>query len=429
VLSAATTKLIETIRYHVVAMPWSTDRYHAHFASLIRRLQSDGRYRVFAELERLCGEFPYAMLHMPQGKKLVTVWCSNDYLGLGQHPQIRVAMHDAIDRWGAGAGGTRNISGTSQIHVQLEQALAAWHGKEASLLFNSGYMANETSLATLIKLLPGVIVFSDAKNHASMIAGMTRYKIEKRVFAHNDLHDLEMLLAAAPADAPKIIALESVYSMDGTVADLPAVATLAQRYGALTYLDEVHAVGMYGASGAGIAERDGIADQFDIIEGTFGKAFGLIGGYVAGQSAIIDAIRSHAPGFIFTTALPPAIAAGALAALDVIKDAHDLRRQQQRQARYLRDELTAAGLPVLPTQSHIVPLKIGGAKCCKGVADWLLAEASIYVQPINYPTVPVGEERLRLTATPYHTDAMIDLLVSALDRLWEQQHLPRAKAA
>jgi 5-aminolevulinate synthase len=410
-------------------MSWNTERYHNHFAAAVGVLRTDGRYRTFAQLERRCGEFPFADMHTEHGKKRVTVWCSNDYLGMGQHPAVRAAMHDAIEHWGAGAGGTRNISGTNVIHSQLEDALAAWHGKEAGLLFGSGYSSNEASLGALIKLLPNVIVFSDEKNHASMIAGITRGKCEKHIFAHNDLLDLENKLRAAAPDAPKIIACESVYSMDGTIAPLAAIADLAKRYGALTYLDEVHAVGMYGAHGAGIAEREGVADQFDIIEGTFGKAFGLMGGYIAGEKNIIDAIRSHAPGFIFTTALPPAIAAGALASLTVLKTAHDLRARQQRQVALLKQKLFDAGLPLLQTPSHIVPLLIGGAHCCRGVSDWLLQHADIYVQPINYPTVPVGHERLRLTPTPFHSDAMIDVLVNALDYLWEQQHLPRAIAA
>jgi 5-aminolevulinate synthase len=411
-------------------MRWTAETYQAHFAAGIDRLKEDGRYRTFATLERLKGEFPHALMHEPNGAtKKVVVWCSNDYLGLGQHPDIIAAMREALGKWGAGSGGTRNISGTSWVHVELEKALAQWHGKEAALLFNSGYTANEGALGALVKLLPGCIVFSDAKNHASMIAGITRHRPEKFVFAHNDLTDLEAKLAAADAALPKLIACESVYSMDGTIAPLREIATLAKKYGALTYLDEVHAVGLYGPSGAGIAERDGMAGGFDVIEGTFGKAFGVAGGYVAGSTALIDAIRSHAPGFIFSTSLPPAIAAGALASLGIIRGAHDLRARQQRQARQLREKLVAAGLPVLPSASHIVPLMIGGARCCKAVADWLYEHAAIYVQPINFPTVAVGEERLRLTPSPLHSDAMIDDLVAALDHLWTQQHLPRRMAA
>jgi 5-aminolevulinate synthase len=409
-------------------MPWTPEQYATHFAADIADLRKDGRYRTFAVLERICGEFPYAMMHTPDGARKVTVWCSNDYLGLGQHPAILQAMNDALAKWGAGSGGTRNIGGTTWIHTELEKELAAWHGKEAALLFSSGYNSNEATLSTLIKLLPGCIVFSDVKNHASMIAGMKGHRA-KHIFKHNDLVDLEAKLAAADPDTPKLIACESVYSMDGTIAPLHEIAALARRYGAMTYLDEVHAVGLYGSNGAGIADRDGAQDGFDIIEGTFGKAFGVAGGYIAGSRTLVDAIRSHAPGFIFTTSLPPVLAAGALASLGVLKTAHDLRARQQRQARRLREKLGAAGLPLLPSNSHIVPLLIGGAHCCKGVSDWLLENASIYVQPINYPTVAVGEERLRLTPSPLHTDAMIDEFVSALDYLWTQQHLPRQMVA
>jgi len=410
-------------------MPWTPATYENHFAETVDALKKDGRYRTFAVLERLRGEFPYALMHTENGVKRVTVWCSNDYLGMGQHPDVLQAMHGALDQWGAGSGGTRNIGGTAFIHAQLEKELAAWHRKESALLFTSGYVANEAALSAIIKLLPGCIVFSDAKNHASMIAGMVRHKTEKYIFAHNDLADLENKLSSADPDAPKIIAVESVYSMDGTIAPLKEIAALAKKYGALTYLDEVHAVGLYGPSGAGVAERDGVLEEFDIIEGTFGKSFGVAGGYVAGSTILIDAIRSHAPGFIFTTSLPPVLAAGALASLQVLKTAHDLRARQQRQVGRLREGLRSAGLPLLPSESHIVPLMIGGARCCKGVADWLFAQADIYVQPINFPTVPVGEERLRLTATPYHTDAMVDDLVNALDYLWQQQHLPRREVA
>ncbi len=409
-------------------MNWDKLSYLKHFTDRLNDLRADGRYRTFATLERLSGEFPFALMHTLNGIEKVTVWCSNDYLGMGQHPDIACAMQDAITAWGAGSGGTRNISGTCLVHVQLEQELAAWHHKDSALLFNSGYVANDATLSTLIKMLPGCHVFSDAKNHASMIAGIARGgAAKKEIFAHNDLADLERRLAAAPADVPKLIACESVYSMDGTIAPLEAIADLAEKYGAMTYLDEVHAVGLYGPHGAGVAERDSVLERFDIIEGTFGKAFGVAGGYIAGDLDVIDAIRSHASGFIFSTSLPPALAAGALASLRLLREAHDLRARQQKQVRTLKQRLTAAGLPVLPTESHIVPLLIGGAKCCKGVADWLFENARIYVQPINYPTVAVGEERLRLTPSPYHTDAMIDELVDALDFLWQQQHLPRAR--
>lgn len=409
-------------------MAWSSDDYRQHFEQDLETLKRDGRYRTFATLERLCGEFPHALMHDPRGVRKVVVWCSNDYLGLGQHPAVLQAMQEAAFKWGAGSGGTRNIGGTTYIHTQLENALAEWHGKEAAHIFSSAYVANNAALATLIRYLPGCIVFSDEKNHASMIMGITRHKPEKHIFRHNDLNDLEAKLKAADPAAPKLLAIESVYSMEGTIAPLREMAALAKKYGALTYLDEVHAVGLYGPTGAGVAERDGVMDQFDLINATFGKAFGVSGGYVAGSKPIIDAIRSHAPDFIFTTSMPPMLAAGAMASLNVLKTAHDLRARQQRQAQRLRDRLTEAQLPVMPSQSHIVPLLVGGAHCCKGVSEWLYEKANIYVQPINFPTVPVGMERLRLTPTPLHTDAMIDTLVDHLDYLWQQQHLPRQNA-
>lgn len=411
-------------------MTWNSEAYTQHFGAHIAQLREDGRYRTFAVLERIQGEFPYALLHNLDGTaKKVTVWCSNDYLGMGQHPKVLDAMKQAIDNWGAGSGGTRNISGTALIHTQLENELADWHQKESALLFTSGYTANEGALGALIQLLPGCIVFSDAKNHASMIAGITKHRPHKYIYAHNDIEDLEQKLAAADPAAPKLIACESVYSMDGTVGNLAAIAALGKKYGALTYLDEVHAVGLYGPNGAGIAERDGVLDGFDIIEGNFGKSFGVMGGYIAGSHVLVDAIRSHAAGFIFTTSLPPAIAAGALASLNVLREAHDLRARQQRQARRLKEQLAKTGLPYLHTDTHIVPLMVGGAHCCKGISDWLLAEADIYAQPINFPTVPVGQERLRLTPTPFHSDKMIDALVSSLDLLWTQMHLPRQLVA
>jgi 5-aminolevulinate synthase len=411
-------------------MKWASDAYQAHFAADIAQLKLDGRYRTFAVIERVRGQFPTAIMHGANGTtKSVTVWCSNDYLGMGQHPAVIDAMHSALNNWGAGSGGTRNISGNTLVHTQLESELATWHHKEAALLFSSGYVSNEAALGTLIHMLPGCIVFSDAKNHASMIAGISKHRPDKRIFAHNDLADLERLLAEASPEAPKLIACESVYSMDGTIAPLRQIGELARKYGALTYLDEVHAVGLYGDHGAGVSERDDVTDYFDIIEGTFGKAFGVAGGYITGSRILVDAIRSHAPGFIFTTSIPPVLAAGALASLNILKTAGDLRALQQKQAQYLRQQLHAADLPLLETRSHIVPLLVGGAKCCKAVADWLFDEANIYVQPINYPTVPVGQERLRLTPSPLHTDEMIDALVDALDHLWRQHRLPRQMAA
>jgi 5-aminolevulinate synthase len=404
---------------------WTPDRYREHFEKDLAALKQDGRYRTFAVLERLCGEFPYALMHDGKRAKKVVVWCSNDYLGMGQNPDVIKAMQDAAAKWGAGSGGTRNIGGNTLIHTKLERALADWHGKEAAHIFSSAYVANNAALATLVRYLPGCIVFSDEKNHASMIMGIKRHNPEKHIFKHNDLADLEQKLAATDPDKPKLIACESVYSMEGTIAPLREIVALAKKYGALTYLDEVHAVGLYGPTGAGVAERDGVADQYDLINATFGKAFGLSGGYVAGSSVLIDAIRSHAPDFIFTTSMPPMLAAGVLASLGILKTAHDLRARQQRQAKRLREKLTKAGLPLMPSDSHIVPLLIGGAHCCKGVAHWLYEKANIYVQPINFPTVPVGQERLRLTPSPLHTDEMVDELVDHLDYLWQEQHLPR----
>lgn len=408
---------------------WTRERYQQNLQQQLDQLKQEGRYRTFAELERIADEFPYTIIHNAGQSRRVVSWCSNDYLGLGQHPLVRQAMAETIAAQGTGAGGTRNIGGTNKLHVQLEQEMAQWHQKEAALLFSSGYISNDATLSTLAKLFPGLIILSDAKNHASMIEGMRRNQTQKIIYAHNDMADLEAKLSALAADAPKLVAFESVYSMDGTIAPITETVAIAQRYGAMTYLDEVHAVGMYGDTGAGIAQRDGIAAEIDIIEGTFGKAFGLMGGYIAGSHVLVDAIRSFAPGFIFTTALPPFIASGALASLSVIRTATDLRLRQQRQAALLKRRLQRAGLPVLPSPSHIVPLKIGNAACCKAVADCLRDEADIYVQPINFPTVPKGQERLRLTPTPYHTDAMIDDLVGALDQLWERHRLPRQQAA
>lgn len=410
-------------------MVWSLKDYEKHFSDDIELLKNDGRYRTFAVLERQRGQFPQALAHGKNGVKEVTIWCSNDYLGMGQNPLVIKEMKDALDKWGTGSGGTRNISGTTHVLTSLEKDVAAWHQKEAALVFSSAYVANEAALSTLIRYLPGCVVFSDEKNHASMIMGITRYKPEKRIFAHNDLADLEKQLAETDPSLPKIVAIESVYSMEGTIAPLKEIAALARRYGALTYLDEVHGVGLYGSSGAGVAERDGVLDGYDIINATFGKAIGVSGGYVAGSKTLIDSIRSHAPGFIFTTSMSPVIAAGIRTSIEIIKNAHDLRARQQRQASRLRDKLRGAGLPLISSQSHIVPLLIGGAHCCKSVADYLFDEANIYVQPINFPTVPVGQERLRLTPSPLHTDAMVDKLVAVLDDLWHQQHLPRQMLA
>lgn len=395
--------------------------YQAAFDSAVRRVKAEGRYRVFANLMRKKGEFPNARWRTPEGDvRDVTVWCSNDYLGMGQIPCVVESMKAAIDDVGSGAGGTRNISGTTHYHVELEHSLADLHRKDAALLFTSGYIANEATLATLGKILPGLIIYSDELNHASMIEGVKGARCEKHVWRHNDVEHLEELLKAAPIDAPKVIAFESVYSMDGDIGPIEEVCDLAKKYNALTYLDEVHAVGLYGLRGAGIAERDGLMHRVDIIEGTLGKAFGVMGGYIAADGAIIDAIRSMAPGFIFTTALPPSLAAGARASVEYLKSSNHLREKHQERAATLKQRLADAGYPVMPSVTHIVPVKVGDPVLCKRITDRLLEDHGIYVQPINYPTVPRGTERLRLTPTPLHTDAMFDHLISALDQVWEE---------
>jgi 5-aminolevulinate synthase len=399
--------------------------YQAAFRDAVEKVKSEGRYRVFADLKRIRGRFPRALWTGPGGEREVTVWCSNDYLGQGQNPVVLNAMHEAIDQVGSGSGGTRNISGTNHHHVELEAELADLHGKEAALLFTSGYVSNEATLETLQKILPGLIIFSDELNHASMIAGIRHGGGPRRIFRHNDLEHLEQLLAQAPADAAKLVAFESVYSMDGDIADIGATAALAKRYGALTYLDEVHAVGLYGARGGGVSERDGVADQIDIIEGTLGKAFGVMGGYIAADAVLIDAIRSHANGFIFTTSLPPALTAGAVASIRWLKGNPMIRIRHQERAATLKRRLLAAGLPVMPSVSHIVPVLVGDPVHCKLISDRLLTDHGVYVQPINYPTVPRGTERLRFTPTPFHTDAMMDDLVRAMEALWAHCNIKR----
>lgn len=400
--------------------------YKAAIRDSVERVKSEGRYRVFADLKRHRGNFPYATWTMPTGEASdVIVWCSNDYLGQGQNPVILDAMHRAIDEAGSGSGGTRNISGTTHYHVELEAELADLHGKEAALLFTSGYVSNEATLATLQKILPGLIIFSDELNHASMIAGIRNGGGPRKIFRHNDLAHLEQLLSAAPADAPKLVAFESVYSMDGDIADLAATAALAKKYNAMTYLDEVHAVGLYGKRGGGVSERDGVADQIDIIEGTLGKAFGVMGGYITADSDLVDAIRSYAPGFIFTTSLPPVLTAGAIASIRWLKEHDEVRAAHQERARVLKARMASAGLPVMPSVSHIVPVLVGNPVHCKLISDMLLADHGIYVQPINYPTVPKGTERLRFTPTPFHTDAMMDDLVAALESLWARCNIKR----
>jgi len=404
--------------------------YKSAFQNSVDQVRSEGRYRVFADLKRVRGQFPLARRRRADGTQQdVVVWCSNDYLGMGQHPAVVEAMKNAIDLSGAGAGGTRNISGTTRSAVDLEAELASWHQKEAALLFTSGYVANEATLSTLQKILPGLIIFSDALNHASMIAGIRNGGGERHIFRHNDLEHLEELLAAAPVNAPKLIAFESVYSMDGDIADLAGTIALAKKYGALTYLDEVHAVGLYGATGAGVAERDGVLDGIDIVECTLGKAIGVMGGYIAADAVIVDAVRSWASGFIFTTSLPPALTAGALASVRHLKAHPELRDAHQERAATLKRRLSEAGIPVLPSVSHIVPVHVGNPVHCKLISDMLLEEHGIYVQPINYPTVPKGTERLRFTPSPDHDDAMIDKLVDAMDKLWSHCNVARRPVA
>ena len=400
--------------------------YERFFSESIAELKAEGRYRVFADLERQAGRFPEALSRGAAGDAEVTVWCSNDYLGMGQHPVVRDAMKEAIDRAGAGAGGTRNISGTSHYHVLLEEELADLHGKEAALLFTSGYVANEAALSTLGARLPGCVLFSDSRNHASMIAGIRQGGAEKQIFAHNDLGDLERRLAAVDPRRPKIVAFESVYSMDGDIAPIAGICDLAREHGAMTYLDEVHAVGMYGPRGAGIAARDGVLDRIDLVQGTLAKAYGVVGGYVAGSAALIDFVRSHAPGFIFTSAPPPAIAAGALASVRHLKASDAERARHQERAAALKRVLAEAGLPATPTESHIVPVIVGDPVLCKQVTDELMARHRIYIQPINYPTVPRGTERLRVTPTPQHGDDDMARLAAALRETWSRLAIPAA---
>jgi 5-aminolevulinate synthase len=392
--------------------------YENQFRRHLESLHQEGRYRVFADLKRRCGAYPVADHFTETGTRDVTVWCSNDYLGMSQHPAVREAMHEAIDQVGAGSGGTRNISGTTHYHVELEGELADLHNKEAALLFTSAYIANDATLSTLTRLIPGLQIFSDEKNHASMIEGIRHGGGPKHIFRHNDLEHLEELLQSVPLDAPKLIAFESVYSMDGHIAPIGTVCDLADKYNALTYLDEVHAVGLYGPSGGGIAELEGVMDRIDVINGTLAKGFGVMGGYIAASKACCDAIRSYAPGFIFTTSLAPAVAAGALASIRHLKRSEIERARHRERVQTLKSLLADVGVPVMDNRSHIVPVMVGDPVHCKAVTDTLLTHYGIYVQPINYPTVPRGTERMRLTPSPVHSDAQMAYLVESLRELW-----------
>lgn len=398
--------------------------YQSIFAEAIAALHGEKRYRVFADLERIAGRFPHALWRSDGEAREIVVWCSNDYLGMGQHPAVVEAMADAARRMGVGAGGTRNISGTNHPLVTLEAELADLHGKEAALVFTSGFVSNEAAISTIAKMLPDCVILSDQFNHASMIEGVRRSGAQKLIFRHNDLAHLEDLLKAQSRVRPKLIAFESVYSMDGDVAPIGRIADLAEKYGAMTYLDEVHAVGMYGARGGGIAERDGVMDRIDVIEGTLAKAFGTLGGYVAARRVVIDTIRSYAPGFIFTTALPPALAAAATTSIRHLKACSEERDGQRRAVALTKAALTEAGLPLMPSETHIVPLLVGNPDLCKQASDLLLHEHGIYIQPINYPTVPRGTERLRITPTPLHDEVLIERLVSALTSVWQRLGLP-----
>ncbi len=400
--------------------------YQAVFAEAVAEVTREGRYRVFADLERQAGNFPHAINRRDGAEHPVVIWCSNDYLGMGQHPGSIQAAQDAAAQYGAGSGGTRNISGTTHLHVMLEKELADLHGKQAALMFTSGYVSNDAAISTIAGLLPDCVILSDAWNHASMIAGVRNSRCDKRIFAHNDLADLERQLASLPRERAKLIVFESVYSMDGDVSPIAGICDLAEKYDAMTYLDEVHAVGLYGTGGGGISERDGVAHRVDVIEGTLAKAFGTMGGYIAASTALVDAVRSTASGFIFTTTVAPSVVAAALASVKHVRAHDELRQQHQERAARLKSLVAEASLPLMPSETHIVPVLVGDPVMCKQATDLLLEQHGIYIQPINYPTVPKGTERLRITPTPLHDDALMDALVAALKDVWARLELKAA---
>jgi 5-aminolevulinate synthase len=403
--------------------------FEAYFAGELDTVRADGRYRVFTDIKRHRGQFPQATRFVDDETQAVTVWCSNDYLGMGQHPAVLDAMHECLDECGAGAGGTRNISGTNHHHVLLERELADLHNKESALLFTSGYVSNWAGLGTLAGRIPGCVVFSDALNHASMIEGIRYSRAPYKVFRHNDVAHLDELLSQYGPDVPKLVAFESVYSMDGDIAPIADILDVCEKHGAMSYIDEVHAVGLYGPRGGGIAEREGLMDRITVIEGTLGKAFGVMGGYIAASANLVDFVRSFASGFIFSTALPPAIAAGAAASIRHLKTSSAERELQQKRVAQVRRSLDIMGIPHLDNPSHIIPVMVGDAKKCKMISDWLMDNHGIYVQPINYPTVPVGTERLRVTPSPVHTDGDIDRLIKALSEIWSHCELARMEQA